>query len=842
MKTTLRKHARKHVSLLALAGGMALVANAQDSDAAAPVSDGEMRAETITVTATRRAESVQDVPLNIAAVGGAQIEEQGFDELSDVIAYVPGINVVDRGGRQGNPIIVRGLNADGLGSGDGNNDGGGTVATYIGEIPLFVDLKLNDLERVEVLLGPQGTLYGAGTLGGAIRYIPVKPQFDGDTLDVRAEAYQYSEADDLSYKGGLTFNKTILPNLAVRASLDYDNDSGFIDYPYVVKEIGVSDPDPDFSDPADVAANTYRIKDANSEETTSGRVAARWQPTDWLDGTMTYYFQKSEIGGRQGSSRQPGVPTSDYELAKRVKEPNEITNQLLAAEFTADLGFAELTSATGMSRFDDDGQRDQTDLLISLEYSYEAFPTFTAYTHEKGRENTFNQELRLVSKTEGPLSWIVGAFYNNSDVTSYSQEYTPGYAAYVGFDRPDDLEYYSQFFSELKESALYGEIGYEITDKWSVTVGGRYYKYDLESFSDVDFPLFDSGPDYLQPVGISAMEDSLKADFAAGSPNGTERTSQSDNGTLFKFNTSYKFTEDFLSYFTVSEGYRIGNSNGIGVCPDYDPTNNQQGACALLPGQQFGPGAGDVSTRDETQYTPDKTTNYELGFKSTLADGRATLNGAIYYIEWSDPQLSSATINASIPITVNADGAESKGFELNGSWLVTDAFSVRGSYSHTEASLTALAPGLVGTISPPGFGTVLLDGQDGDRLPGSPEDQFSVFATYVMPLAEGRELTFNGGYAWQGDVQTRTGGRGDGVTLDSFGVANASAVYDTGTWKATFFVNNLFDEYYETGIVGTPLFNQVLTDDAGGPVNQRTYYAFVGAPRTIGVRFNYSFE
>jgi iron complex outermembrane receptor protein len=562
----MKKSLRKHVSLLALAGGMALVANAQDSGAAPTGAEGEMRAETITVTATRRAESVQDVPLNIAAVGGAQIEEQGFDELSDVLAYVPGINVVDRGGRQGNPIIVRGLNADGLGSGDGNNNGGGTVATYIGEIPLFVDLKLNDLERVEVLLGPQGTLYGAGTLGGAIRYIPTKPQFDGDTLDVRAEAYQYSEADDLSYRGGFTLNKTILPNLAVRASLDYDNDSGFIDYPYVVKEIGVSDPDPDFSDPADVAANTYRIKDANSEETTSGRVAARWEPLDWLDGTMTYYFQKSEIGGRQGSSRQPGVPTGDYELAKRVEEPNEITNQLLAAEITADLGFAELTSATGISRFDDDGQRDQTDLLISLEYSYEAFPTFTSFTHEKGRENTFNQELRLVSKTEGPLNWIVGAFYNNSDVTSYSQEYTPGYADYVGFDRPDDLEYYSQFFSELKESALYGEIGYDITDKWSVTVGGRYYKYDLESFSDVDFPLFDSGPDYLQPVGISAMEDSLKSDFAAGSPNGTERTSQSDNGTLFKFNTSYKFTPDFLSYFTVSEGYRIGDSNGIGEC------------------------------------------------------------------------------------------------------------------------------------------------------------------------------------------------------------------------------------------------------------------------------------
>jgi iron complex outermembrane recepter protein len=827
----------KTTSAFVLAASAAFAGQAQDA-----AEDTELRAQTITVTATRRAESVQDVPLNIAAVGGQQIEEQGFGELADVLAYVPGINVVDRGGRQGNPIIVRGLNADGLGSGDGNNNGGGTVATYVGEIPLYVDLKLNDLERVEVLLGPQGTLYGAGTLGGAIRYIPKKPQFDGDTLDVRAEAYQYSEADDLSYSGGLTFNKTLLPNLAIRGSIDRETDSGFIDYPFVVREIGVSDADPDFSDPADVAANLRRVKDADGEDITSGRIAARWEPASWLDGTLTYYYQKSDIEGRRGSSWRSTVPAGKYELGKRVEEPNEITNQLLALEMTADLGFAELTSATGMSRFDDNGQRDQTDLLISLEYSYELFPTFTAFTHEKTRENTFNQEVRLVSTMESRFNWIVGAFYNDADVTSYSQEYTPGYAAYVGFDRPDDLEYYSQFYSKLKESAIFGEIGYDITDKWTVTVGGRYYKYDLESFSDVDFPLFDSFPDYLMPVGLSAMEDSLKADVAAGSPNGTERTSQSDNGTLFKFNTSYKVTEDLLTYFTVSEGYRIGDSNGIGVCPDFDPLNNQQGACALLPGQQFGPNPGDVSTRDESQYGPDTTKNYELGFKSTLDGGRITLNGALFYVEWTDPQLTSATINASIPITVNADGAESKGIELNGNWLVTDAFTLRGSYSHSEASLTAPAPGLVGTISPPGFGSVLLDGRDGDRLPGSPEDQFSVFATYVYPLANGREVTFNGGYAWQGDVLSRTGNLGDGLTLDAYGVANVSAVYDAGPWKATLFVNNLFDEYYETGVVGTQLYNQVLTDDDGGPVYQRTFYTYVGAPRAVGVRFNYSFE
>lgn len=828
----IRKYLLLSASAAVMATGLVLPASAQED------TEDELRVEAVTVTATRRAESVQDIPLNIAAVGDQQIEEQGFDELADVLAYVPGINIVDRGARQGNPLIVRGLNADGLGSGDGNNNGGGTVATYIGEVPVYLDLKLNDLERVEVLLGPQGTLYGAGTLGGAIRYIPKKPDFAGDTFEVRTELYQYSEADDFSYDTGATFNKALAPNFAIRGSIDFENDSGFIDYPFVVREIGVSDPDPDFSDPADVAANLRRITDADSEETISARLAARWEPLPWLDTTLTYYLQQSDIGGRRGSSARSTVPAGDYELAKRVEEPNEITNQLLALEVVADLGFAELTSATGYSRYNDVGQRDQTDLLITLEYSYEAFPTFTSFTREKGREARINQELRLVSTTEGPLSWIVGAFYNQFEGAGYSAEYTPGYAAFAGFDRPDDLEYYSQAFSKLEESALFGEIGYEITDKWTVTVGGRYYQYDLESFSDVDFPLFDPG---FLPVGVSSLEDSLRSDFAAGSPNGTERTGQSDEGTLFKFNTAYQFTEDLLGYVTVSEGYRIGNQNGVAVCPDYDPNDNQQGACALLPGQQFGPGAGDISTRDETQYLPDTTTNYELGFKSTLAGGRVTLNGAVYYVEWTDPQLTSATVNASIPITVNADGAESKGFELSGNWLVTEDFSVRGSYSHSEASLTAPAPGLVGTISPPGFGTVLLDGRDGDRLPGSPEDQFSIFGSYVHDLPSGRTLTFNGGYAWQGDVLSRTGDLGGGLTLGSYGVANASAVYDAGKWQATLFVNNLFDEYYETGVVSSPLFNQVLTDADGGPVFTRSFYTYVGAPRAIGIRASYKF-
>lgn len=333
-----------------------------------------------------------------------------------------------------------------------------------------------------------------------------------------------------------------------------------------MREIGVSEPDPDFNDPADVAANLRRVEDADSEEVLSGRIAARWAPLDWLEGTLTYYYQDSDICGRRISSKRSTVPAGDYDNAKRVLEPNTIKNELLALEITADLGFAELTSATGFSKFKDNGQRDQTDLLITLEYSYETFPTFTSFTHEEGEEERINQEIRLVSTTEGPFSWIVGGFYNELESAGYSAEYTPGYADFAGFDRPDDLEYYSQARSKLVERAIFGEVAYEITDSLKLTVGARAYDYNLKAFSAVDFPLFD--PDFV-PVPVSAI----------GNQPFDPELGQKDDGVLGKVNLAWKVNPDLLVYATASQGYRIGNSNGQGECGPYDP-DATQGACA----------------------------------------------------------------------------------------------------------------------------------------------------------------------------------------------------------------------------------------------------------------------
>ncbi len=795
-------------------GGIAVAQEAQEADDFSTFDE-------IIVTATRRAGTVQDVPINIAATSGAQIEEQGFKNISDVLAYVPGINVVDRGGRMGNRIIVRGLNANPLGQGGSNGNTGGTVASYLGEIPLQIDLKLNDLERVETLLGPQGTLYGAGTLGGAIRYIPNKPDFEGTMFEVRGEAYLIAEGDGVSHDTGMTINVPFSETFAIRGSIDYAIDKGYIDYNHVVANPGVSDPNAPLSD----SANFSPVKDANGQDSISGRIAARWQPVDAFDATLTYYFQNNDNEGRPTSGHLGERKTERYVSPSRVLEPDEQNNQMLALEITADLGFAELTSASGYGKFNSRGQRDQTDLLIGLEYSYETFPTFTALTDEQFQNKFFNQEVRLVSTTESDFSWIVGGYYNKLQTQSSSSEFTPGYAAFAGFDRPDDLEYFSATNQELVEKALFGELAYQITDAWQVTVGGRYYDYDFQTSNiPAAFPLFDPS---FTPTSLDGLKD------AAFDPD----LGQAKTGSLFKFNTSYKLTEDVMVYATVSQGFRIGGSNGIASCPDFDPNNNQQGSCALAPGQQFGPNASDIAEFDERSFGPDKTTNYELGFKSTLADGAATFNAALFVVKWTDPQLASATVNASIPITINAKGAESKGIETSFSWRVTDQFNLRGAFSYTKSELTDDVPSLIRSISPPGFGDVFIDGEKGDRLPGSPETQFSIFANYDQPLDSGNSLHYNLSFSAQSNVLSSTAAKGSRRTLKGYSVANASVVYDAEEWSVTAYVDNIFNKYAETGVQSSRLRNQTVLGHSVRP-----YQVNLLRPRQMGIRATFRFE
>ena len=273
--------------------------------------------------------------------------------------------MVDQGARGSNVVIVRGLHTDALTASEqaGNNYNNG-VATYLGDIPLAVDLRLHDIERVEVLLGPQGTLYGAGTLAGAVRYLPRRPDTERRTFEIRGDLFGLTHGGSAGSDAGITFNLPLVTNrLVLRGSVDRYGDPGFIDYDYLIQTPGVSEPAPDLTDPEAVAANLRRAPDANTEETLSARLSLLWEATPNLSALLAYHVQDQRVRARQINHAR-AFDTGRYVSAHRYLEPNNRKNELLSLELNWGLGGAQLTTAVGYSQFEGQGQRDQTDLLI----------------------------------------------------------------------------------------------------------------------------------------------------------------------------------------------------------------------------------------------------------------------------------------------------------------------------------------------------------------------------------------------------------------------------------------------------------------------------------------------
>jgi len=768
--------------------------------AAATPSEGGVLLENVQVTATRRDAGVQDIPLNITAVTGADIARQGLTDLADLAATVPGLFLVDQGGRDGNRIVVRGLNVSGLASSEATgNSTGGVVATYVGDIPLYLDLKLIDIERVEALLGPQGTLYGAGTLGGAIRYLPNRPNTSRASISLSQEYYGLSESSGLGSETTVIGNLPLSDKAAVRASMGYYFGPGFIDNKFIVRRPGVSDPEPDFGNPAAVASNLRTVKDVDNERTLAARVGLLYQFTDRLDGNLTYFYQDQRIGGRSINHRD-AIGTGEYESASRFLEPNDRENQLLSLELGWDLGVAKLTSATGISRYEELGQRDQTDLLLDFEYGYEDFPAFAAFTKETGQQDRISQEVRLVSNDNGPLSWIVGAFYNEADSKFTSSEFAPGIPQFFGVDRPDNLEYFSTSDDTFTEKAAFGELGYQFTAAWQATVGARFFKFKDDLTQGIAFPLVDgSQPNEVLP------------DF--------QSNQISDSDSLFKINTSYRFSTDLLSYVTVSEGYRSGGVNPLPNCPDPLPAN--QFACVQP---------------DEALIKPDTTVNYEVGLRSSWLGGRLVVNGAVYYIDWKDVQVAGTTAVGNVPITVNGAEAKSQGVELSMQGLLSRNWRINASYTYTDSQLNKDAPGIVGGE----------DAFKGDRLPGSPKHQGAVFLSYIQKLDGGYTATLDYGFRAVSNVLQRAGNRDNGGSLPGYVVHKAAASLAGKGWTARLYAENLFDRYVETGIRSDRTFIRAIDSagdtDNGDGFKLRSYYKDVLEPLRIGASLRYDFK
>lgn len=807
-------------ALVSVAGAPALAQEAPAQGQAAATSDTNGTANEIVVTGSRRRTTLQDAPINISAISAETLAKERISDIRGLAAFTPGLTVVDSGPGSAGNIILRGIN-----SGDTSDSGANSnnaVGVYLGEVPLYLDFKFIDIQRVEVLEGPQGTLYGLGTLAGAVRYIPNRPDTERFSVDVHGRGYAESHSDDFGGDGDVTVNVPIVKDhIAFRTATGYYDEAGFIDYDHILRNPGTSDPQPargttlgenGFGTPAEVGANFRAKKDLNYEHTftTRNQLLLEYNPN--IKAYLTYAHQQTKTGGRQANA--DGVlDTSRYEAPFRYAEPDDRKADLYSAEIYVNMfDIAQLVSATAYTKQKITSNEDNTDLLLDLNYGYEAFPDFSSYAINHSRTKQFNQELRLVSTHGGPINWVIGGFYNRQKTESDRHEYTPGFAEFAGIDRPDNLEYESSSHSQLTEKAVYGEGTLHITKAWQVTGGIRYYKYNLSTVGGQALPLIGVGIDDYPSTTI------LPSRFTPGHA--------AADGVVWKANTSYKFSDNLLAYATYSTGYRVGGANRVVACTAEDLVRAAAGGQVLcaLPNELF--------------YNPDKTRNAEIGVRAALFDKRLqfTLDG--FRTNWTGIQVPSQTTYGAIGIIKNAGTARSQGVEFTGTAKITPRLVVQATYAYTDAHLTSVAPSLVVVQDP----QEQIDGEPGDRLPGSTKNSGSAQATYTYPLGDDRAIEANWTSTYTGSIYSRVGLRGFGTRIPGYVTHRASLTYRTKTFDISLFADNIFDKYAVTSIGNDQSSLNRIRDAfgtvAGQGVVERFYSQSVLTPRRVGIDFN----
>jgi outer membrane receptor protein involved in Fe transport len=837
-----------------LAGG-SNAARAQDAPAATPLGE-------IIVTATRREQSVQDVPFNISAVSGESLEKANIIDAVDALRTMAGVSVQDRGYRNsgmGSSITIRGINVDSGSWGDVPLAAVPTVATYIDNTALYGNFILKDVERIEVLRGPQGTLYGSGSLAGNVRYIMKKPELDGGFSGTASVSFGQTDGSD-----GYNLNPDIMMNIpvsdtfALRVNAGMIDNDGIVDYPnvYVLDANGkpvVTDNDP-LTDPTDEllgAAPVYRsVKDADTVDIKYGRVSALFAPTDTFSAQLSYQRQQDDIGGRRQVTRGTdgfGNQYGKYEFGAIQLEPASREVELAALEMEMDLGFATLTSSTSYYDNTGTGISDNTGVYAHNRWLrfYGSSPRPMAKAERFYDDSAVTEELRLVSNGDNHIDWAVGLYYTNQDSdlgqNSYLVGYIPYLNAYPYTCAPGSSGWYciapystEQDFlfrrsQKYKETALYGEMTINFTDDLHFTLGGRYFDNKVDVDALVDVPI-----------------------YAVFAPPGTATESTSDSDFLFKANVAWDVTDDSMLYATVSQGYRHGGSNAV-------PTTGKYGENPAF----FTFGADSVD-------------NYEIGYKGTT--GRLNYAVDVYYADWKDPQLNTSTSNWGFFGVINGQSARTQGFEVELSGNFTDNLSYSLGYTYADGELTAdvyqPAGNFYGTTGRP----VFLDrvAADGDRLPGTAKNVFNVSLRHDMTLASGIEVnTVLTGY-YQSDVLNSIGddncltvnnpagvcrdspsptGLFGGAPnpfyaptsiwsrnvadIDSFDVWNLSTTFGKDSWGASVYVKNLFNEDGTTGVFTfTAAGSSTIAENNYFGNNSRDYIAL---PRTFGLALSYRF-
>jgi iron complex outermembrane recepter protein len=786
--------------------------------------------EEIVVTAQRRTEKVQDVPISISAFSSEQMDTQGVRAIDDIARLTPGITFQRTDARNSamSSISIRGI---------ASSAGAATTGIYIDDTPVQVRAlgagatafnafpQVFDLDRVEVLRGPQGTLFGAGSEGGTVRFITPQPSLTHSSGYVRSEL-GYTQGGDPSYEAGAAFGAPVVEDkFAFRVSAWFRRDGGWVDrtdwdhgstqvYP------------PTAPTPASVTNTLGASSDWQNSSAVKG--ALLFSPVEGLAITPSIYYQKMLLNDTSAYWSVLSDPGSDsFKNGNAINAPSNDRFYLPALKI--DWAFAGLRLISNTSYFNRNSVAINDYTAFETALWGEAFsgPRFgtppylngpfypagytPASTLQVNKQNNITEELRLQSDDPtARINWVVGAFFAHSRQTSEQFVADPELAAFIGqltggipfaavFGQPLlDGKYTFVQDPEVahdKQLALYGQADFKLTDKLTLTAGLRATDAKFTAAAHYEGPVV--GP----PV--------------------SDTGSQTEHPVTPKGGLSYKLDESNMVYATAAKGFRIGGYNPrVGAPCATDPN---------FPGYQ-------------KDYGSDSVWSYEIGSKNELFDHKLRLSTSVYYIDWKNIQQSVALATCGFGYVANLGKAESKGFDLQADMAVTRDFLLGLSVGYNDAKFTqtvqAVAAGSLPPTSAPSPNLVT----NGDHIAGWPWN-VAFSAQYSFLVFGDRDGYIRADYQYQARQTSLTAqndpANGGFQAWNVFQLPQTSqlSVRSGVRWQGfdvSLFCNNLTDTH--------PVLSQTPSiKNAGVPAELLDYQYTTFRPRTYGVTASYRF-
>jgi len=743
--------------------------------------------EEIVVTARFREETVQDIGGAVSALDTNLVEREGITDFEDIAARIPGLNLNDRGPNQ-NDVGIRGVANGALQGLSDTGLSGPLVSQFLDDIPIAQstasqrDFNLFDFERIEVLRGPQPTFFGEGSVGGTIRYATRGPDLYDEGSSDSIIKTGLSSTDD----GGTNFSISaassliLVPEqLGIRAVINYRDDDGFIDN------------------------NALNQNDINEYESVSGRIVALYEPNDALSVRFMTFIGRDDIGESNAVAGAP-FEADDLISDSLVDGTNEDDFEIYTLKVDYDFGAVALTSVTGL--FNRDSSRE---FLCPGCRAFGAFlpVVITPRSLVENDDRSFTQEFRIVSQTEGPLSFIAGLYYQDTELESSNDTDAPEFGDFVVLPAGSNILFEQRGRIESEQVSAFVEFTYAVTDNLRLISGVRYVDEEITNETTLSTLALGGGPFGLEPPFVLGN----LTDFVIGA--GLSNTGEFNlDKFLPRAAVEYDLSDDILVYASVSTGARNGNLN---------PSSSA-----------FFASGGDPAVFSAVRvFSEDEVLSYEIGAKTRWADGAVTLNVAGFFSTFDDPQVQVSNPFVSV---ANGPELEISGLELEALWRVNENWSVflSGAYQDTEfQDSQLLSPATLGT----GF---VFDLREGNENANTPEWSYSLGADATIPVSsDGLLLTGHVSYNYIGD-RFSTVTNFPSSEMSSLGILNLRVGLEGNSWSVVAYADNLTNDVEFTSIdgnLGLPLVS------ASGELDFLADTFAVNRPRTIGVEATFRF-